>query len=124
MYKKLNVPVKQSFNVIFILFKIISDLKKTNEEMGDKLTLAISQEAPDNQPARADQEINPETLPDLDDLEDLEDSREGKLNPAMVYGNMKFSNLFCEMMLLRSLRQLRLLRSLRPQIFQGLINHN
>ena len=82
MYKKLNVPVKQSFNVIFILFKIISDLKKINEEMGDKPTLAISQEAPDNQPARADQEINPETLSDIDDLEDLEEPREGKLNPT------------------------------------------
>ena len=98
-------------------------MEKINEEMGDKPTLDISQEALDYQPARADQEINPETLPDLDDLEDLEDSREGKLNPAMVYGNMKFSNLFCEMMLLRSLRRLRLLKSLRPQIFQGLENH-
>ena len=39
---------------------------------------------------------------------------------AMVDGNIKLSNLFCEMRLLRSLRPLRLLRllrSLRPQIF-------
>ena len=39
-----------------------------------------------------------------------------------VDGNIKLSNLFCEMRLLRSLRPLRLLRllrSLRPQIFQG-----
>ena len=45
---------------------------------------------------------------------------------AMVDGNIKFSNLFCEMRLLRSLRPLRLsrlLRPLRPQIFQGLENH-
>ena len=45
---------------------------------------------------------------------------------AMVDGNIKLSNLFCEMRLLRSLRPLRLLRllrSLRPQIFQGLENH-
>ena len=33
---------------------------------------------------------------------------------AMVDGNIKLSNFFCEM---------RLLRSLRPQIFQGLENH-
>ena len=39
---------------------------------------------------------------------------------AMVDGNIKLSNLFCEMRLSRSLRPLRLLRllrSLRPQIF-------
>ena len=45
---------------------------------------------------------------------------------AMVDRNIKLSNLFCEMRLLRSLRPLRLLRllrSLRPQIFQGLKNH-
>ena len=45
---------------------------------------------------------------------------------AMIDGNIKLSNLFCEMRLLRSLRPLRLLRllrSLRPQIFQGLENH-
>ena len=36
-YKKLNILVKQSFNVIFILFEIISDLEKINEEMGDDL---------------------------------------------------------------------------------------
>ena len=45
---------------------------------------------------------------------------------AMVDGNIKLSNLFCEMRLLRSLRPLRLLRllrSLRPQIVQGLENH-
>jgi hypothetical protein len=44
----------------------------------------------------------------------------------MVDGNIKLSNLFGEMRLLRSLRPLRLfrlLRSLRPQIFQGLENH-
>jgi hypothetical protein len=44
----------------------------------------------------------------------------------MVDGNIKLSNLFCEMRLLRSLRPLRLLRllrSLRPQIFLGLENH-
>ena len=45
---------------------------------------------------------------------------------AMVNGNIKLSNLFCEMRLLRSLRPLRLLRllrSLRPQTFQDLENH-
>ena len=42
---------------------------------------------------------------------------------AMVDGNIKLSNLFCEMRLLRSLRSLRLLRPLRPQIFQGLKKH-
>ena len=36
-YKKLNILVKQSFNVIFILFEIILDLEKINEEMGDDL---------------------------------------------------------------------------------------
>ena len=39
---------------------------------------------------------------------------------TMVDGNIKLSNFFCEMRLLRSLRPLRLLRllrSLRPQIF-------
>ena len=45
---------------------------------------------------------------------------------ALIDGNIKLSNLFCEMGLLRSLRPLRLLRllrSLRPQIVQGLENH-
>jgi hypothetical protein len=45
---------------------------------------------------------------------------------AMLDGNIKLRNLFCEMRLLRSLRPLRLLkvlRSLRPQIFQGLEIH-
>ena len=45
---------------------------------------------------------------------------------AMVGGNIKLSDFFCEMRLSRSLRPLRLLRllrSLRPQIFQGLENH-
>ena len=45
---------------------------------------------------------------------------------AMIDGNIKLSNLFCEMRLLRSLRPLRLLRllrSLRPQTFQDLENH-
>jgi hypothetical protein len=45
---------------------------------------------------------------------------------AMIDGNIKLSQFFCEMRLLRSLRPLRLwrlLRSLRPQIFQVLENH-
>ena len=41
---------------------------------------------------------------------------------AMIYGNVKLSNLFSELRLLMSLRLLRLLMSLRPQIFQGLEN--
>ena len=56
------------------------------------------------------------------------DLREWPLQPpslfgAMVDGNTKLSNLFCEMSLSRSLGPIRLLSSLRPQIFQGLKNH-
>ena len=92
---KIKCP-KQNFKIVFILFKIISelenikqdDVKDEAKEKHFETELLDLEEVPQLQTARTDQEINPETLSNLPAKDSetnmlLEESAaaKGKLNP-------------------------------------------